>query len=169
MLWKLFLSFLKIGVFGYGSGPAMLILVEREVVGQGMMTSEQFTSAVAMGMALPGPIATKMSLYCGYQVAGVPGALIALLGVILPSTIAMLILAKFVMEFRGHPKLDGVLRAMKPVVVAIFFVLALNAARGIRPGWDTILLGAVALVLLMLKVDPVWVILGAVGVGLVLF
>jgi len=130
MLPQLFLSFLKIGTFGYGSGPAMLILIEREMVGRELMTSEQFTSAVAMGTALPGPIATKMSLYCGYQAAGVPGALVALLGVILPSTLAMLLLAKFVMEFRGHPKLEGVLRAMKPVVVAIFLVLAINSARG---------------------------------------
>ena len=169
-MWTLFVSFLKVGIFGFGSGPAMLALIEKEMVGRELMAPEEFTEAVAVGMTLPGPIATKTSLFCGYHVAGVPGALVALTGMLLPSTLAMLLLAKFVMEFRGHPKLDGVLRAMKPVVVAIFLVLAINSARGMRPGWDAVLLGAIALVLLLvLRVDPVWVILGAVGVGLVFF
>jgi chromate transporter len=166
---SLFLSFLKVGTFGFGSGPAMLALIEKEVVGKGLMSPEQFTEAVAASMALPGPLATKASLYCGYHVAGVPGALLALLGMLLPSTLAMLLLVQVIHQFRGNAKLEGALRAMKPVVVAVFLFLAVGATRGIRPGWDTILLGTVALVLLLLKVDPAWVIIGALGIGLLIY
>ncbi len=168
-MWSLFLSFLKVGTFGFGSGPAMLALIEKEMVGKGLMSPEQFTEGVATGMALPGPIATKASLYCGYHVAGVPGALLALVGMLLPSTLAMLLLVKVVHHFRGNPKLDGALRAMKPVVVAVFLFLAFGATRGISPRWDTVLLGTVALVLLLLKVDPAWVIIGALGLGLLFY
>ncbi len=168
-MWSLFLSFLKVGVFGFGSGPAMVALIEKEVVGKGLMSPEQFTEGVASSMALPGPLATKASLYCGYHVAGVPGAVLALVGMLLPSTIAMLVLARVIHQFRGNPKLEGALRAMKPVVVAVFLFLALGATRGIRPSWDAVLLGAVALVLLLLKVDPAWVIIGALGIGLLFY
>lgn len=169
MLWTLFLAFLKVGTFGFGSGPAMLALIEKEMVGRGLMTPEQFTEAVAVGMTLPGPIATKAGLFCGYQAAGVPGALVALGAMLLPSTLAMLLLVRVVHEFRGSPKLEAALRAMKPVVVAVFLFLAIGSTRGIRPGWDSILLGGVALVLLLLKVDPAWVIIGALGVGLLFY
>jgi len=166
---SLFLAFLKVGAFGFGSGPAMLALIEKEMVGRGLMAPQEFTDAVAAGMVLPGPIATKTSLFCGYHVAGVPGALVALTGMLLPSTLAMLLLVKLMSQYRGNPKLESALRAIKPVVVAIFIFLAVGATRGIRPGWDSILLGGVALTLLLLKVDPAWVIIGALGIGLLFY
>jgi len=165
----LFLSFLKVGAFGFGSGPAMLALIEKEIVGKGLMAPDEFTDAVAASMALPGPLATKVSLFCGYHVAGLPGALLALAGILLPSTLALLVLARIIQQFRGNPKLEGALRAMRPVVVAVFLFLAVGATHGIRPAWDSILLGAAALALLLLKVDPAWVILGGLGIGLLFY
>lgn len=169
MLWKLFLAFLKIGTVGFGSGPAMLVLIEKEMTTRDLMTGPEFTDAVAVGMGLPGPIATKMSLYCGYTVAGVPGALVSTLAMLIPSSIAILVLAKLMNQFRGAPKLEAILRALRPVVVAIFLFMAFGSSRGIRPGWDAILLGVVALALLLLRVDPVWVILGALIFGLLFY
>ena len=72
-LLRLFISFTKVGVFAYGGGPSMIPLVQEEVVDvNGWMTIEEFTDALAMGYALPGPIATKMAAYIGYKVAHIP-------------------------------------------------------------------------------------------------
>jgi len=166
---KLFLAFLKVGALGFGSGPAMLVLIEREMADLGLMSPAQFSDAVALSTGLPGPLATKMALYCGYSAAGIPGAAVSLVAMLVPSTVAILILARFVMEYRDQPRVAAALRALRPVVVAIFLFLALNSTRGLRPSWDTLLLGAVALAALLLRVDPAWVVLGAVAVGLIFY
>ena len=88
LLLDIFISFSKVGIFAYGGGPSMIPLVQEEVVDvHGWMTIEEFTDALAMGYALPGPIATKMAAYIGYKVAHGPGLLVALFGTVFPSLI----------------------------------------------------------------------------------
>lgn len=169
MFLKLFWAFLKVGTLGFGSGPAMLALIKREMSDLGVMTPEQFTDALALSTALPGPLATKMALYCGYTAGGYTGALAAISAMLLPSTVGILILVRFVSQLRGHARLDAMVRAMGPVVVAIFLYLAISSARTLPPSWDLVVIGLIALVLLFLRVDPVWVILGAVLFGLIFY
>lgn len=169
MVLKLLLAFLKVGVLGFGSGPAMLVLIEREMSDMGLMNAEQFAEIVGLSTALPGPLATKVAIYCGYQSAGLAGASVALVGLLLPSSIAILILARFVLAFRDQPKVEGVLRALKPVVVAIFLYLAINSGRNLELRWDVILLGAAALGLLLFRVEPWVVIMGAITIGLIFY
>ncbi len=169
MVLKLLLAYLKIGVLGFGSGPAMLVMIEREMADLGTMSPEQFSDAVALSTGLPGPLATKVALYCGYQSAGLPGAGAALIGILLPSTVAILLLAKFVMAFRDQPKVAGMLKALKPVVVAIFLYLAIISGRNLELRWDVVLIGALALGLLMFRVEPWIVIVGAITVGLIFY
>jgi chromate transporter len=169
MLWKLFLAFLKVGTLGFGSGPSMLVLIEREMRDLGVMDSTQFADAVALNNALPGPIATKMTQYCGCAAAGPLGGVVALVGMLLPSLIGVFVLFQLVENFRGNARMEAALKALKPVVVAFFLFLAVNSSRGLRPSWDTLLLGAVALGLLLIKVEPAWIVLGALAVGLLLY
>jgi len=76
--WQLFLAFFIPNIVGYGGGPAIIPLIENEVVGRyGWMSSQAFAETLALANALPSPIATKMAGYIGYDVAGVPGSLIA--------------------------------------------------------------------------------------------
>ena len=72
-----------------------------------------------MGYALPGPIATKMSGYVGFKIAGVWGALAGLAGTIVPSLFMILLLATFFFEYRNHPKVQSVLFGVRPAVVAL--------------------------------------------------
>ncbi|MCP4549958.1 MAG: chromate transporter [bacterium] len=169
MLWKIFLSFLKVGTFGFGSGPAMVVLIEREMVDMGLMTTTEITDAVALSTCLPGPLATKMALFCGYTAAGYIGAIVAMLAMLLPSTVALLVLVKFVQTFRDQPRMTAALRALRPVVVAIFLFLAFNSGRNMRFGWDSIALCVVALTLLILKVEPAWIVFGAIIMGLLFY
>ena len=84
LLW----SFTKVGILGYGGGPSMVPLVKAEVVDlYGWMTDTEFADALAMGYALPGPIATKIAAVVGFRVGGVLGSIAALAGMVLPSLV----------------------------------------------------------------------------------
>jgi len=95
-LLDLFLSFLKIGSIAYGGGPAMIPVIQTEVVDtQGWIPDEDFRTALAIGYSLPGPISSKMALWSGLQVAGIPGAFVAWIALELPSLTIMLIFTRF--------------------------------------------------------------------------
>lgn len=113
-------SFFRIGVFGFGGGPSMIPLIEAEVVGlRAWMTKEEFLTAFAFGNALPGPIATKLAGYVGHQVAGWPGALVALLALSLPTIVAMIALGALYLRYREHPAVAAFLKGVRPVVIAL--------------------------------------------------
>ncbi|GAY77202.1 chromate transporter [Sporolactobacillus inulinus] len=88
IFWQLFLAFFIPGILGYGGGPASIPLIENEVVGHyHWMTVTEFSNVLAFGNTLPGPIATKMAGYIGYEVAGVLGSLVAEFATVAPSLV----------------------------------------------------------------------------------
>lgn len=92
---QLFLSFLKIGLFGFGGGLAVLSLIQHEVEFYGWMTQEQFVDIVAVSQVTPGPIGINCATYVGYTSTGsVWGSLLATLAIIIPSLIIMLLICK---------------------------------------------------------------------------
>lgn len=119
LLLQIFWVFAKVGVLAYGGGPSMIPLMQQEVVNAGWLTSQDFVDALALGNALPGPIATKMSLYVGFKLAGIPGALAGLLGTIGPSGVLMLILALFFLQLKDSPIIQAALVAVRPTVVGL--------------------------------------------------
>lgn len=113
-------SFTRIGLLGFGGGPAMIPLIQVEVVDlRGWLTPAEFLDAFAFGNALPGPIATKMAGYVGFQVAGWPGAAAGLLGITGPTIVAMVTLASFYRRYGGHELVQRFLYGVRPVVVAL--------------------------------------------------
>ena len=92
---QLFLSFLKIGLFGFGGGLAILSLIQHEVESHGWMTQEQFVDIVAVSQVTPGPIGINCATYVGYTATGsIWGSLLATLAIIIPSLIIMLLICK---------------------------------------------------------------------------
>ncbi len=131
LIWQLFYAFLKTGVFGFGGGQATIPLIQEEVVeNYAWLTEEQFIDYLAMGNTLPGPIATKMSFLIGYDLAGFPGAFAALLGLILPSTIAIIVMFTLFQEYKDTAFVKGMQAAAKPVVVVLIAGVAFSMARG---------------------------------------
>lgn len=141
-LLTLFWSFAKVGMFGFGGGPSMIPLIQEEVVEiQQWLTQSEFLDAFAFGNSLPGPIATKMAGYVGYQVAGWPGAAIALLGVSVPTILAMILLATLYLRFKDKPAIEGFLRGVRPVVIALLALVVWDFAPKalvIGGGWERI-------------------------------
>lgn len=168
--WHLFLAFFVPNIIGYGGGPAIIPLIENEVVGHyGWLSSEQFAQTLALGNALPSPIATKMAGYIGYDVAGVPGALIALFGTVAPSLILMLCAIGVLYRYRDSIKVKSMSQWVRPVITVLmgylvvsFFIEGMDGA-GL---WQTLGIGAVAAALLLgTRIHPAFLVCLGLGYG----
>ena len=96
---RLFLVFLKIGAFTFGGGYAMIPLIQAEVVGAGWMTDEQLINFIAVSESTPGPFAVNIATYVGMEAGGIGGALCATFGVVLPSFLIILLIARVFTRF----------------------------------------------------------------------
>jgi len=122
---QLFLAFFIPGVIGYGGGPATIPLIQDQVVGRyGWLTNDQFAQTLALGNALPGPIATKMAGYIGFQQQGVLGSLVALFGTIAPSLILMIVLLGILYKFKDSPKVKRLTNYVRPTIAVLLGLLA---------------------------------------------
>ena len=128
--WSIFWTFFKVGILAYGGGPSMIPLMEQEVVqGQKWMSLPEFADVLALGNGLPGPIATKMALAVGYRLDGFPGASIALIGLLVPSSILMLVLVMFFLSFKDSEKVQAMLRGIRPAVMALLLIVAYDVGK----------------------------------------
>ncbi|KJR48262.1 Chromate transporter [Desulfosporosinus sp. I2] len=170
-LWDLLVAFARASNLGFGGGPAVIPLIKIEVVERyHWLTNAEFTDALAVGNALPGPIATKLAGYVGYQEAGWLGALVANIGVILPTVLAVILLAGFLMKYSNSPVLKGMLKGVRPVVVVLIAQTAFDMGRGSFPNLTTwgIALATVAS-LYWLKLHPALIIVISMAFGLLVF
>ena len=102
ILLKLFLSFLQIGAFSFGGGYAAMPLIQAQVVIKyGWLTMEEFTNLITIAEMTPGPIAVNSATFVGTKIAGVPGALVATMGCILPSCIIVTLIASLYLKYRN--------------------------------------------------------------------
>jgi chromate transporter len=182
LLWEIFVLFTRVALFSWGGGPASLALMQREVTGAGWVSPAEFADAVALGNALPGPIAPQVSAYVGYKLAGTPGAVAAAGGTVLPTTILMLVMVAVFFSIRENRLVKAMLTAVRPVVIGLLIWTAYDMARAVfvagHGGWAQALLARWDGVLLMLasfailtftSVNPVWVILSAALIGLLAY
>ncbi len=123
---NLFLTFFKIGAFTFGGGYAMLPLMQEEVVKHGWMPLSDVVNFIAVSESTPGPFAINMSTYVGSEVGGAYGPLgslfgsfCATLGVVLPSFVIILIVAKFFEKFKNSFAVKGCMTGLKPAVVGL--------------------------------------------------
>ena len=161
----LFLSFARVGLFGFGGGQSMLPLMQAECVGNGFVTKDEFIEGLAVGNSLPGPISTKMALYVGWQDAGVGGAVAAVAGVLTPSMVLMAMLTAVILRNRDNPFVSGALKGVKPAIIGMLFFVAVDLAPSGITGWIGGVLGIVAFAALLARVHPGLVILGAAVFG----
>jgi chromate transporter len=117
---QLFLAFFRVGMLGYGGGPSSIPLVHKEVVEKyKWMNDDEFSDVLALGNTLPGPIGTKMAGYIGYRVAGVIGMINAVAATIVPTIVLMIVLLTFLASFKDQPWVQGMTKAVVPVVAVM--------------------------------------------------
>jgi chromate transporter len=123
---RLFLSFLQIGAFSFGGGYAAMPLIQEQVVTiNGWLNVKDFTDLVTISQMTPGPISINAATFVGNRVAGLPGAFFATLGVTLPSCVFVTILACLYVRYRSLSMMQGILKSLRPAVVAMIFVAGL--------------------------------------------
>ncbi len=116
---ELFLTFFKIGLFTFGGGYAMLPLIQDEVINHGWMEVQEIVNFIAVSESTPGPFAINISTYVGIETGGILGAICATLGVVLPSFIVILIVAKIYKKFKESKTVSGVMTGLRPAVIGL--------------------------------------------------
>ncbi len=178
---QLFLSFLQIGMFSFGGGYAAMPLIQGQVVTlHGWLTMSEFTDLITISQMTPGPIAVNSATFVGMKIAGIPGAIVATAGCILPSCVIVTILARLYLKYRNLDLLQGVLKSLRPAVVAMIasagILILKNAFWGsgesillTETEWSMVVIfGICVLLLRKTKLNPVWVMVlaGVIKVGI---
>lgn len=164
---EIFLAFFIPNIIGYGGGPAIIPLIEAEVVSRyGWMDATQFAETLALGNALPSPIATKMAGHIGYDVGGVWGGIVAVIATVAPSLLLMLGAIGLMVKFKDSVRVKRMGRWVLPVVAVLMALLTISFLReslgNSGPLHTSIIAAVAALLLIRLKLHP------AIAVGLAL-
>ncbi len=183
---QLIWSYLKIGLFGFGGGYAMLALIEREIVSPGWISERMFTDIVAISQMTPGPIGINSATYIGYVVPGeygfsewwwgVLGSVICTLVVVLPSFLLVAYTSHFITRHKDSAAVKGVFAGLRPVVIGLIASAALLLMNGANFGTATpdviksiSLCVAAFVAVYFFKLHPILIIVLAGAAGWLLF
>ena len=177
MLWELFIVFLKIGFLSFGGGYAVIPLVQYEALSKGWMNAAQFQDIVTISGSAPGPIATNSATLIGYHTAGIPGAIMATAGIVLPSLLVVIILASFLFRNNNSSWLKASFYGLRPVVTGLIIYAGLHFGfLGSKEPffvWSTV--GTIVLCIAgfiavsKYKLHPLLVIAASAGIGMIIF
>jgi chromate transporter len=165
--WELFLTFFKIGAFTFGGGYAMIPLIRNEVNRKGWLEDDEFMDMLAVAQSMPGPIALNTALFVGNKRLGFKGSLFSGAGVILPSFIAILLIAVVFTQFKDNPIVERIFKGIRPAVVALIVapLLSLGKSAGVR--WKNLWIPVVvALAVWQLNISPMYIVLAAILLGI---
>lgn len=171
LLTGLFLSFFRIGLFGFGGGYAMLALIEREIVQiHQWMSAAEFIDIIALAEMTPGPIAINSATFVGYRVAGLGGAFLATLGIISPSLLLIIPATRLFTRFYHLQGLQNALSGIHPAVLALIGLAAFVVGKSALIDFKSTAIAVGCLLLLLFtRVHPLLLIaLGAVA-GLLIY
>lgn len=161
ILLELFFMFFKLGLFTFGGGYAMIPLISQEVVGRGWATEGDIMNIIAVSESTPGPVAINMATFIGSSQAGVFGAIIATLGVVLPAFLIILLIAAVMKGLLQYAGVKSFLSGVRPVVVGLIIAtgigLVLTVILGLSKIGDTVHFDYKAFV--------IFAIVGAISIG----
>lgn len=157
--WTLFAAFFRIGLFTFGGGFAMLPLIEKEVVEKlGWAEKEEILDIFALAQSVPGAIGVNTAVFIGGRLYGVPGAIVALLGVVTPSILIILIIAQFFVQFQTNPYVASAFNGVRAAVVGLIAAAAVRVGREAIIDRFGLVIALGALLLSVFKIIPViWV------------
>jgi chromate transporter len=177
---QLFWSFFQIGLFSFGGGYAAMPLIQSQVVElHAWLTMSEFADVITISQMTPGPIGINSATFVGLRIAGIPGAIAATLGCVFPSCVIALILAFIYYKYRGLDIVQGILKGLRPAVIAMIasaglsvLLLALGNGKDItsnKTSLDFVAMTIFVVAIIVLrkwKLNPVYVMLGSGVVGL---
>lgn len=172
----LFWTFFKIGLFAVGGGPATLPFLMDLAEEKPWYTMEELTDMIAVSESTPGPLGLNMATYAGFQAMGPAGGFVASFGLVLPSVIVIILIAKFLENFNKNPYVQAAFRGIRPAVTALIGVAVFQLCKvslftqtdaGLTPAVGSIIIAVVVFGLLQVKKlnkfhPALWFFVGAV-------
>lgn len=172
----LFISFFKIGLFAVGGGPATIPYLMDLTQTKDWFSMQELTDMIAISESTPGPLGLNMATYAGYSAAGVPGGLIASLGLVLPSIVVIILIARFLQDFSDNKYVKAAFFGIRPAVTALIAMAVYNLCKvslftetetGIQPAVKTMILAVVVFILMqnkkLKKLHPaLWLLVAAI-------
>lgn len=171
LLWTIFATYFKIGLFSFGGGYGMVAMMQHEVVEvHAWLSMEQFTDAIAVSAVTPGALAVNSATFVGHRLAGLPGAIVGVFGVVLPSFLIMVGLATLFLKYKDHQTVKAVFQGIQPAIIALILAAAykLGAGQHFTTGEYVIMLVAFVAIAFF-KLHPIWLIVSAGAVGAMFF
>ena len=164
---RLFLVFLKVGLFTIGSGYSMLVLAQRYVVDTyHWLTLQEFTDLVAISEITPGPIMVNLATFVGTRVAGFIGAIFATLGLITIPFIALYIIALNYTQFKHYPVIQNLLKIIRPMAIGFITVAILKLFKTSITDFQTASIAIIVILLtVVFKVNPIFTVIGGIILG----
>ena len=182
ILLRLYLEFARTGLFAVGGGLATIPFLQDMGERTGWFTDQMLTTMIAVSESTPGPIGVNMATYAGFTTAGIPGALAATLGLLTPSLVVILIVARFLEKFRSSRTVDAVFYGLRPASTALIASAGLTVAAKVLTRismeaaswslhWPAAALAAAVFVCIrwtpLKKLHPIWFIAGSALAGVV--
>lgn len=172
----LFFLFFKIGLFTFGGGYAMIPMIEQEMISRGYLTMNQLVEFIGISESTPGPFAVNIATFIGMEQGGLPGALFATLGVIMPSFIIILIVAKCFLHFADNKYVTWCLSGIRPTVIGLIASATWSIA--LSNFWDGKTFSILSLCVFFIvfvvsrvwkKIHPIFLVLLSAGLGILFF
>lgn len=171
VLWDLFITFFRIGMFSFGGGYAMLPLMESEVIDiRGWLTNAEFIDIIAISEMTPGPIAVNSATFLGYRVSGTLGSVVATIGVVLPSVIVMLTILIFMNKVKNSKYTDWIFKGIRPVILGLIAAAAVSLSFSSFIDIKSIIIAiGIFYLVAVKKINPILAIIIAGGLGVLLY
>lgn len=151
-LWDLFFSFFKIGLFAVGGGPATIPYLMDLTETKDWYTMKELTDMIAISESTPGPLGINMATYAGFNAAGIVGGIVATLGLVTPSVIIIIMIARFLNNFSENRYVKAAFWGIRPAVTALIAMAVYNLCKvsllvetdsGLIPAVKTIILAII--------------------------
>lgn len=181
ILLELFFIFAKIGLFTVGGGYAMIPLITQEITVRGWLTLEGIVDIIAISEMTPGPFAINSATFIGIQKAGLIGAAFSTLGVVAPSFIIVILIAKYFTMVKDHHIVQGLLSGLRPAVIGLIasstvmiaksaFIQEMSESLLASINFRSIVIFAIALIaIIKYKLHPVLMIIISAVLGIIFF
>ena len=171
ILLQVFYTFILIGLMSFGGGYSMISFIQNIVVTKhGWLSIGEFTDMIAISQATPGPIAVNTATYTGYKLAGVPGAALANLGLLIPALIIVIAVAAILARNRDNIYVKSALAGLKPMAVALIIASAVTIGiENIVSLYNAVICCVAVFMMSYLKWNPIWVLVGFGILGIFVF
>ncbi len=184
---ELFSAFLQVGAFSFGGGYGMISLIREKVLTHGWLSEEELLNMIAVAESTPGPIAVNMATFVGSAQGGVMGAVLATLGVVMPSFILILLIAALIRNLLKYAGVKAFLGGVRPCVVGLILataiIMLMNVSIGFASIGDTLAVDIRAIVIFAVliaiavasklifkkKASPILMILVSAGLGMIAY